>query len=160
MPIVLNGSTGITDADGGTVLSTADIATQAEAEAGTLNTKVMTPLRVDQAIAANVWGYNSGNQTLTLDGSGTLAHSLGTTPTQYEVFLRCTTADLGWAVNDTVLAPRGSQIGAAHYGVTLGADATNIYFAIGSQIQIRSKGTTTSFGNITASSWRLVIRAR
>lgn len=54
MAIVLNGSTGITDADGGTVLSTADLASQAEAEAGTDNTKLMTPLRVEQAVAQTI----------------------------------------------------------------------------------------------------------
>lgn len=48
MPVTINGTTGITDADGGTVLSSADIATQAEAQAGTDNTKLMTPLRVSQ----------------------------------------------------------------------------------------------------------------
>ena len=134
-----------------------DIASQAEAEAGTDNTKVMTPLRTAQASG---WRYLSANQTLTLDGSGTLAHSLGATPTDFQAFLVCTTSDLGWAIGDIVLAPLGFQIGGSHYGVTLGADATNMYFAIGSNIQIRNKSTTTTFGNITASSWRLVVRAR
>ena len=52
MPITLNGTTGITDADGGTVVSTADFASQAEAQAGTNNTKLMTPLRAAEAISA------------------------------------------------------------------------------------------------------------
>jgi hypothetical protein len=53
MAITLNGSTGITDADGGTVLNTNDLASQAQAEAGTDNTTVMTPLRTAQAIVSN-----------------------------------------------------------------------------------------------------------
>jgi hypothetical protein len=52
MSVVINGTTGITDADGGTVLSTADIASQVQAEAGTDNATVMTPLRTAQAIQA------------------------------------------------------------------------------------------------------------
>jgi hypothetical protein len=52
MAITLNGSTGITDADGGTVLNTNDLATQAQAQAGTNNTTVMTPLRAADAITA------------------------------------------------------------------------------------------------------------
>lgn len=48
MPVVIDGTTGITDADGGAVISSADIASQAEAQAGTDNAKVMTPLRVAQ----------------------------------------------------------------------------------------------------------------
>jgi len=50
MPVTINGTTGITDFDGGVVLSTTDIASQVEAEAGTDNTKIMTPLRVSQAV--------------------------------------------------------------------------------------------------------------
>ncbi|CAB4138431.1 hypothetical protein UFOVP330_49 [uncultured Caudovirales phage] len=38
----------------GTVLSTADLATQAEAQAGSDNTKLMTPLRVSEAIASDL----------------------------------------------------------------------------------------------------------
>ena len=103
---------------------------------------------------------SSGNQTLTLDGFGTLAHGLGAIPTMYEAFLVCTTTDLGWAVGNTVVAPRGTQVGGAHFGITLGADATNMYFSVGSQVQIRNRSTTASFNNITAASWRLVVRAR
>lgn len=54
MTVTINGTSGITDADGGTVLSSADLATQAEAQAGTDNTKIMTPLRAAQAISALV----------------------------------------------------------------------------------------------------------
>jgi hypothetical protein len=50
MAITLNGSTGITDADGGTVLNTNDFSSQAQAQAGTDNTTVMTPLRTSEAI--------------------------------------------------------------------------------------------------------------
>ena len=54
MAITLDGATGITtpslDAD---ILVGAALASQAEAEAGTDNTKVMTPLRVAQAIVAS-----------------------------------------------------------------------------------------------------------
>lgn len=54
MSVVINGTTGITDADGGTVLNTNDLASQAQAEAGTNNTTLMTPLRVQQAILADI----------------------------------------------------------------------------------------------------------
>lgn len=54
MAITLNGSTGITDADGGTVLNTNDLASQLQAETGTDNATLMTPLRTSQAITALV----------------------------------------------------------------------------------------------------------
>jgi hypothetical protein len=51
MTIVLDGTNGITDADGSTVLNTNDLASQAQAQAGTDNTTLMTPLRTAQANA-------------------------------------------------------------------------------------------------------------
>jgi hypothetical protein len=57
MPIVLDGTTGVT-----TPLVAGDaLATQAEAQAKTNNTKLMTPLRVKEAIAAI---YTYGEDTL------------------------------------------------------------------------------------------------
>jgi hypothetical protein len=50
MPILLNGGTGITVPEG---------ASQAQAEAGTDNTVLMTPLRVSQAIAKIAFGYKN-----------------------------------------------------------------------------------------------------
>lgn len=106
------------------------------------------------------WDYTSSAQTITLDGTLTLAHSLGATPTQFEAFLVCTSSNAGYASGDVVLAPRGSQIGPAHLGVTLGADGTNMYVGYGSNIQIRNKATATTFTNITAGSWNLIVRAK
>jgi len=52
MPVTISGTTGIVDQDGGQVLSTTSLASQAEATAGTDNTKIMTPLRVAEAISS------------------------------------------------------------------------------------------------------------
>lgn len=54
MPVTINGTTGITDFDGGTVLSTSAIASQVEASTGTENTKIMTPLRVAEVLDAAI----------------------------------------------------------------------------------------------------------
>lgn len=64
MSIVLDGSNGITNADGGTVLDTSNLATQAEAEAGTDNTTLMTPLRVEQHTLASDIGWNQSWQNV------------------------------------------------------------------------------------------------
>lgn len=50
MAVTVNGTTGITDADGAQFLSTSAISSQVDAIAGTENTKIMTPLRVKEAI--------------------------------------------------------------------------------------------------------------
>jgi hypothetical protein len=70
MPVTIDGSTGITDADGGAVLSTADIASQAQAQAGTDNTVLMTPLRTSQAISTLAGGAASA-QAFTAPGTWT-----------------------------------------------------------------------------------------
>jgi hypothetical protein len=70
MSVVINGTTGITDADGGTVLSTADLASQAQAEAGTDNTVLMTPLRTSEAITALAGGTASA-EAFTAPGTWT-----------------------------------------------------------------------------------------
>lgn len=75
MPVTINGTTGITDADGGTVFSTADIASQAQAEAGANNTTVMTPLRAAQAIGA--LGGIAGVNVQSFASSGTYTPTPG-----------------------------------------------------------------------------------
>ncbi len=70
MTVTINGTTGIIDADGGSVLSSADIASLGEAQAKTDNTKVMTPLRVAQAINLVSLGSTSTNGVTTRTISG------------------------------------------------------------------------------------------
>lgn len=69
MPVTINGSTGITDADGGTVFSSADIASQAQVQAGTDNTTVVTPLRLAQAATRLASGSvsNAANLDISLE---------------------------------------------------------------------------------------------
>ena len=75
MAITLNGSTGITDADGGTVLNTNDLASQLQAETGTDNATLMTPLRTSQAITALAVPTSSQVGTAT---AGLAASAIGT----------------------------------------------------------------------------------
>jgi hypothetical protein len=53
----------------GTLLSTADIATQAEAEAGTDNATVMTPLRAEDHMVANALGWGQTPKLVTYAAS-------------------------------------------------------------------------------------------
>lgn len=60
---------------------TADIATQAEAEAGTSSTKLMTPQRTAQAIATNVRPASFTAEALIVAGGGSGGATSGTTAT-------------------------------------------------------------------------------
>lgn len=158
MPITLNGTTGITDADGGTVLSTADFASQAEAEAGTDNTKLMTPLRVAQAIAPD---YTSSGFTLSKNYRGTFAHGFGATPSLIVMRLRCLTAEANFSVNDVIYFYSGGYDNGTGQAFQFAADTTNIYLGT-YWTYVRNKTTgvdSAAWIEITYANWQATIVA-
>lgn len=151
-------SAGITDLVG--------IASQAEAEAGTNNTKAATPLRVSQAItalasAAVVSSFTSTAQTVTADSETTVAHGLGQAipAHQMSIRLKCTDAggDQGWAQNDEFQLSASENSG--NTGHVLRSDATNCYLMVmtGGLIGIH-KTARTSVG-LDETKWEVYIEA-
>jgi hypothetical protein len=142
----------------------ADLASQAEAEAGTDNTKVMTPLRTAQAIINDVAvrsAYVSSNQTITSAGLLTLAHGLGQAPKIVFLELVCATAEGGFSVNDvTTIGVNGTTNG-QNRASSVYYDATNVYVRYSSTAGVFSaadKGTGATIA-LTNTSWRLRVRA-
>jgi hypothetical protein len=138
------------------------LASQAQAEAGSDNTTVMTPLRSAQAIAtlARTPTYQSTEQSFTFGNSITLTHGLGSLPSNVQVWLVCKVNDGGYLVNDW-LGPIGSETfgDGANNGIVIAMNTTQVKLQIGSQsIAMPTWSTGTRF-SITASSWRLVVRA-
>ena len=130
----LSGGVRVTgDIDGDTV-SGAMIASQAEAEAGTANNHVMTPLRVKNAIdefAGAAPAYDSGWISAT-----SALHGLGTTPFRYEWLAKCTTATNGYDVGDIlVLRPNADGDGSRRRASWV--DSTTL------TIQVPTMGTPT-----------------
>jgi hypothetical protein len=142
----------------GELLSDARLATQAEAETGTDNTKLMTPLRVADYANANPWRYESSEQTITNGSTLTLAHGLGARPKSVFLVARCTTAQSPYAVGDEVSITDFST-GGVQYGVNVTANATSIIIRTGSggQFLITNTGGAVAMTN---ASWRYVVRAR
>lgn len=135
------------------------VASEAEAEAGTDTTKVMTPQRTAQAIAAlvSVWDFVSANQVIS--DSITVAHGLGAVPSDFDPVLVCTTAELGYAVGDVVSVGGFTDVPGIS-SMTYSADATNLYFrASGAGWRFVRRDTNVTTG-ITNSNWRMVLRAR
>jgi len=176
----------------------AEIASQAEAEAGTATDKFMTPQRVSQAITAldpawtgtDITGlaavtpatgdsivisdvddsgnlkeallstlkpvlqaadFTSGNIDINTDGTyiSTTAHSLGASPTNVELFMKCTSTEAGYAADDMIKS--GPGVGNIT-GPTLSWDATNIYIAYeGTVFDVadRSTGASARLGETT-----------
>lgn len=103
--------------------------------------------------------YSSGNQTITSGGLLTLAHGMGAVPRIVIVWLVCTTAELGYSINDRTLVVYASSV--AQQGASVDPDATNIEIRMGSDassFRILNKSTGTTAG-ITNANWRLLVEA-
>ena len=138
-------------------------ATQAEAEAGAINTRAMTPLRTRQLIVAlanpnqqfDRTPYVSGEQTIVAEGNITLAHGLGVRPSLFYAVLRCKVAENGFLAGDEVLVTDSAS---DNFGVSLFTrGTTEIRAAFGSNVPLNYP--TGSAGYATPANWRLVVRA-
>lgn len=140
-------------------------ATQVEAEAGTDNTKVMTPLRVAQVLTAKAYPitkeYVSSNQTITSAGLLTLAHSLGAAPKLIFLELVCVTAEDGYSINDVIMTGLNSSTSGDNRFTSVYEDATNIYIRFDNDADVfisANKGTGATV-TLTNANWRLRVRA-
>lgn len=141
-------------------------ASQAEAETGTDNTKVMTPLRVKQSVVANAAinrFFQSSQQTITVGGALTLAHGLGIAPKIVQPFLRCTTASLGYAVGDEVAVNMSINAGgfSTSFGQAITYNASNVFVRYGASTnvyQLLTKGTGV-LESINPDNFRFFVRA-
>lgn len=173
-------STGVVDVDalsiaGTTVTSTAaelnvldgisGIASQAEAEAGSATDKLMTPLRVSQAIdvlSIFTKEYVSSNQTITTGGLLTLAHSLGIAPKNIFLELVCSTAEHNYSVSDVIVVSVNNSSAGGSRPMGIYYDATNIYVRFTSAEPEQFLGvnkTTGAVQALTNANWRLRVRA-
>ena len=102
----------------------------------TMSSNSATALATQQSIKAYVDAnsnvgiseFQSSYQTITSGGLLTIAHGLGSTPTRLiNCYLKCTTAEANWSVNDIVpfMPYKGSQ--PASRGCEVYWDSTNVY---------------------------------
>lgn len=104
--------------------------------------------------------FTSAEQTIAIGTNDTVAHGLGALPKMVEVWLRCKTAQHGWAVGVEILAKRGSEeASVGPVGITIGMDTTNLIIVYSSNridIPVKTTGIT---GVITVGNWRAIARA-
>ena len=138
------------------------LASLAQAEAGTDNVTLMTPLRVSQAIDAlgNPSDYQSSNLVIALASAFTLTHSLGGMPSDCQAWLYCVTADAGWSAGD-FYGPIGAETfgDGANNGIAIAMNATQIKVKLGAQSVAILHASTGVRTTITYANWRLVVRA-
>ena len=140
---------------GSSTISGDFIATQAEAEAGTVSNKVMTPERVAQAIAA---GSNITTVTFSppLAATAFSAHGLGGTPTKASWAFVCEVAQGNYAVGDKIFDFQYTKDFSNDSGHVFWYNATNAGYAMNSSFPIIDR-TTTGLINIDPNSWRLEV---
>lgn len=127
--------------------------------AGQTRSLIMPDRNVDLSFVPTSNGYVSPQQTYANGGAITLAHGLGVKPSEAWLELVCTTADAGFAVGESLyLPPAATNNGAL--SAALSADATNVYLKIGTQGLIVINKSTGNNTVLTATSWRIVIRAK
>lgn len=147
-------SAGITDLVG--------IASQAEAEAGTNNTKATTPLRVAQAISALspamfTESFTSTAQTFTADSTTPVAHGLTGEPSLITVVFQCTSAEGGYSVGERVHHP--ASLGDSNSGHSCYADATNVNFIVRTTGLFITHKTDRTIFQIDETKWDVYINA-
>lgn len=142
-----------------TSLGVAEIATQAETDAGTNDLTIVTPLK----LATSNVPYNSPNQTITSGGTLTLAHGLGVAPSNVYLDLVCVTAQFGYNIGDVVknVSYGNSTSGIDDKGYTFIANSSNVIVEIGHYVKVFTiiRRDTNASGALTNSSWRIVVRA-
>lgn len=105
--------------------------------------------------------FESSEQTLTVGSDTAVAHGLPTTPKTVAAYLRCKTAEFGYAVGDEIFFSAIYFDSAVWRGINLYANATNVGFVVNNIPIIfrRDVGNLGVAAVITAASWKLVMRA-
>lgn len=117
-------------------------------------------LPVGLTALSNAW--ESSAQIYTVGGTLTLAHSLGKMPTLVQAWLKCVTAEQGYAAGDmyplgVIYSVSGTFIG----GVLLVPSATEIFVRFpGASYSIAAMNKSTgAYVGLTAANWNLIVRA-
>jgi len=95
----------------------------------------------------------------------TVSHGLGSVPVIFSVFLKCTTADIGYVPGDILpfnLSAYGGEDRPSNQNISITASATQLIIRQGSEPYIIHGPTlTTNYGNahVTDTSWKYIIKA-
>ncbi|MCM5557346.1 hypothetical protein [Pleomorphomonas sp. JP5] len=91
-------------------------------------------------------------------GAFSVAHGLGVAPKLVQVWLRCKTAELNYAVGDMVQYNPSYFYDGSYQGLGLAARSSTIVGVIGASIPLLNLAGG-SKSSITPASWRIVLRA-
>jgi hypothetical protein len=161
----------VIDADAGTATVTVsdadettkgivELATVAEAQAGTDTERAVTPAGV---AAATGWAYDSGYSSFSTNSTKTYTHGLGTTPIDWKVYLKCISTDNEYSVGEIIEAPSAyfrSDESNSYIQTTTVVDDTNIDVNIGNSIVTIRPGGSGGGRTLTVSKWNIKVVAK
>lgn len=138
------------------------VASQAEAEGGTENTKFMTSLNVSQAMAARSLNqvYVSSPIAVSIGALHTFTHGLGVTPTVVSFIYVCISAERGWAVGDEIHFNSGMSNYNEDTSPAVAVNSTQIKVYTGGSAIARTIGMDgSSRAALTPAKWNLKVVA-
>lgn len=154
----------VSDGTSWNAISKIVIASQIEAEAGTNNTKAMSPLRVFQAISKWVLtylgfnkGFESAEQAITSPFNIVVPHLLTLQPKIFNVVLRCVSSEYGYGVGDEIA--QGQVNIAGSYNVSTWSSSVNVGITGVNTPVIMRRDIAGNAITITPANWRWVLRA-
>ena len=101
--------------------------------------------------------FESADQTVAVDTELDVAHGLGKRPSLVQIVLKCTTAEIGFSIDDEVIVNL-AQSTTADRSYTIFTDATNVSIVQGAGILLIGRSTLNT-ATLTPGSWRWVVRA-
>lgn len=132
-------------------------ANNAEALAGTIDDKAMTPLRVAEKVADYITTRRatSTQLTLALNSSVGFTHGFGAVPDAVGAYLVCTTTEYSLPVGTRIYVSGGDSPGRGV--ISVWANTTHVYFDTSTSAFLHSIGGTQV--SLTPANWRVVLRA-
>jgi hypothetical protein len=138
-----------------TAQGVAELATTAETKTGSDTGRTVTPAALKGAILFSN-GFESSDQTVTLNSSLTVAHGLGQKPKLWKVLLKCVTAEANYTIGDEITFDNLDAAGV--FICSTSVDATNFILVTSGNIRIANKNTPFGTFSINAGNWRWVFR--
>lgn len=135
------------------------LATAAEIKVGANATKPITPAATLAALGFSSY-VQTADQTITLSGALTIAHGLGRTPILISGFLKnINVGELGYAIGEISPVSLGVIDIADGLGISVTADATNIYVRFSTAMAVINKATGAAVGITNLARWTFFLRA-
>lgn len=110
-----------------------------------------------QGFLSPITWYESAETAIpSIDVDTTVSHGLGSIPKQYQIVLRCKTAEYGYAIGDEVHFDLMDGDGARIQGAW--ANATSLGVRLGTSPPVVKHRASSGVIAITAANWKLVFR--